>query len=725
MRRLLLMSALALGLLAGGEALAAEPERAPDGPMLLSADHLAYDSERELVIATGHVEIHRGQRILLADEVRYHEPSETVTAAGNVSLLEPTGDVLFADYVELTGDLRDGVIESIRVLLSDGSRMAANGARRIGGYRTEMRKAVYSPCDLCAEHPQRAPLWQIKAVKVVHDQESHDIEYEDAWLEFFGVPVAYTPYFTHPDPTVKRRSGFLAPTFRSSSRLGFNVTLPYFWAIDAQHDFTFAPRFTAKEGVVLAGEYRGHAGNGLYSLRGAITRADKRDLNGNLLGGEETRGYVAGLGAFALNPIWQWGFDFTRSTDDTFMRRYDVETAGTLSTSDTLVSNAYVEGIDGRRLFSTDFYAFQGLDETDDPSRSPLVLPLIDFRYSSDPDRRQGQWELEGNSVVLTRREGSNTRRVSLKGGWTYRGVGSYGDLYTVNLGLRTDGYFVENVPDPGDPARPDFDGLTGRVWPEASFTWRYPFVSASGGLRQIIEPVVQAVISPNGGNSEKIPNEDSQDFEFDDTRLFSANRFTGYDRVEGGPRINYGLNWSLHGPESGSISAFLGQSYRLRDDDTFRLGSGLSGHVSDYVGRIKVIPNPYVDLLYRFRFDRDDFSARRSELVTGFGPSFLRLNIDYIFLDSEVSRVDQPAFGSREQLNLRARLHFLDNWSLTGSWRRDLTGNDRSLQFSTGIVYEDECFRAYLLGVRTFTRDREIEPSTDVLFQIELKNLG
>lgn len=719
MRRALSICALLVGLLAGGGARAVAIGGG-DQPMLLSADYLTYDKERSLVIATGHVEIVQDQRILLADEVRYHEPSETVTAAGNVSLREPSGDVLFADYLELTGPLQDGVIKTIRILLSDGSRMAANGARRIGGNRTEMRKAVYSPCELCEDDPEAPPLWQIKAIKVVHDQEHHEIEYQDAWLELFGVPVAYTPYFSHPDPTVKRKSGFLVPTYGSSSRLGFHVTVPYFWAIEPYRDLTIAPMFTAKESVLLGGEYREHTGNGKFQLNGAITRVDKRDDFGNLVSGkDETRGYIKGTGNFELSPIWQWGFDFARTTDDTFLRRYGI------STDETLISNAYVEGVERRRFFSADFYSFQGLRTTDDPDQEPLILPLIDYRFSSNPSRDNGQWNIEANSLVLTREEGTDTRRLSLKGGWTYRGIGSMGDLYVFNVSLRGDGYFVENVADPGDPNREAFDGITGRVWPEASLLWRYPFVAESGGLRQIVEPIAQAIISPNGGNPEKIPNEDSLDFEFDDTRLFSANRFTGYDRVEGGPRLNYGLNWSLHGPTTGSISAFLGQSYRARADDTFRADSGLEGHTSDYVGRVKIEPKRYFNLLYRFRLDRSDFSARRNEIATSFGPSFFRLNVDYVLVDAEESRPDQPAFGAREQLNAGGTLKFLDYWSLTGGWTRDLTDDGNTLQYSTGLYYEDECFIASLVALRTFTRDRDIEPNTSFLFRIQFKNLG
>ena len=218
--------------------------------VVMSADSLTYDEALGVVTAAGNVEISQGQRLLIADAVTYNEFHDVMTASGNVTLMEPTGEVLFADYLELSDELRDGVMRNIRILLNEETRIAANSARRSNGNRTEMNKAVFSPCKLCPLHPEEPPLWQIKAVRIVHDQEARDVAYYDAWLEMFGIPVLYTPYFEHPDPTVKRRSGFLAPSYGSSSTLGVQLTTPYYWNIAPHRDATLKPKFTSDEGIV-------------------------------------------------------------------------------------------------------------------------------------------------------------------------------------------------------------------------------------------------------------------------------------------------------------------------------------------------------------------------------------------------------------------------------------------------------------------------------------------
>ena len=251
----------------------AAPTRAQerDAPLVFSADDVVYDRDSAIVIAEGRVEVARAERVLLADRVSYNTETGVVSASGNVSILEPNGDVVFASQVELRDDLREGFITGIGVLMADGSRLAANAARRTADQRTVMTRAVYSACPLFCpldgHGSERAPLWQFKAARVIHDQKAKRIVYRDAVLEFGGFPVAYTPYFSHPDPTVDRKTGFLAPTYGSSDPLGAKVELPFFIAFAPHRDATITPLITSKEGAVLGAEYRERDGRG--AIRGA------------------------------------------------------------------------------------------------------------------------------------------------------------------------------------------------------------------------------------------------------------------------------------------------------------------------------------------------------------------------------------------------------------------------------------------------------------------------
>jgi len=717
-----LMSALSgsLGSSWGGMGAASAQERSPaiepEHPLQLLADSVTYDLERGVVVASGHVEIVYGERILLADEVRYDTKSDTVVASGDLSLLDPDGDVIFADRIELTDALREGFVTSIRILMADESRLAANNARRGADGRTVMSKAVFSACSACPEHPEKPPLWQIKAVRVIHDKRERRIEYEDAFLEFFGVPIAYTPYFSHPDSTVKRQSGFLAPSYGSSTQLGLKLETPYYFALRPDLDATLSPLFTAREGLVLGGEYRQQFETGRLEANGSITRGQRRDESNAEIGGREIRGHLAASGRFAIDPTWRWGIDAERTTDDTYLRRFDIDGA------DTLTSNIFAEGFLGRTYASVNTFAFQGLRDEDDPGNTPIIFPEIVYHFVGEPGSLGGRFTIDANALILERSDSTDSRRLSLGTGWHLPYIAPRGDIYEFHASLRGDLYQADDVGDPFDPTGVPSDGFSGRLYPQLALDWRYPLLRHDGALQKVIEPIASVVLSPYGGNPDDVPNEDSVSFEFDDTNVLRPNRFTGLDRVEGGPRLNYGLRFGLYDPDGGYATAMFGQSLRVKADTTFADKTGLEDRRSDFVGRLTWAPSTLLDLSNRFRLDRDTFSIRRNEIKLSAGPKLLRADVDYVSLARELTADE---LTSREEINFRGRLQVTRYWAVDTNTRRDFSDGGDTLDYGFGIMYEDECFIFMSRFERDFTADRDIQPSTSLNFKIRLKHLG
>lgn len=695
----------------------ARDARTPTGdtPFLLSADRITYNEDLGIVTASGAVEISNDDRVLLADEVSYNQKLGIVTASGNVSLLEPSGEVLFAEYMEIDDELKTGVVESLRILMTDNSRFAANGGRRLSENRTELVKAVYSPCEICRENPDKPPLWQIRAARIIHIRDQHEIEYRDAVLEVYGVPIAYTPYFSHADPTVKRKSGFLVPNFGSSSDLGARVQVPYYFAIAPDRDLTFEPIFTSKEGIVLAGQYRQATETGQYDVYASATRVDKRNDLNERIDDKENRGHIDAEGRFAANDTWKWGFDVERATDDTYLKRYR------FSNADTLTSDLFIEGINGRNYAAASMYTFQGLDVNDDPGTTPYVAPLLDYGMVFD-GIHHSTVDLSANAVSLYRTDGLDTRRISLDGAWRLPYVGPIGDVYTFIASLGVDGYDINGFVNPGQNTAGTHNGTELRASPLVAVDWRYPWIRRGASIDQVIEPVVQLIATPYGGNPSDIPNEDSQALEFDDTNLFSLNRFPGHDRVESGPRANVGVRASAYGDTGGYASLVLGEVFRVKDDDTFPTQSGLDDSQSDLVAGLTIAPSSYFDVTYRARLDYENFSLRRNEVYVSMGPPSLRLLTNYVKLNRDLS-VDE--LGDREELYNALHWKFQQYWSGFMESRRDLTGNGNQIRTGAGLQYLDECIGLRLEFERNFTRDRDIEPSTSLNFRIVLRNLG
>ncbi|MEM8950746.1 MAG: LPS assembly protein LptD [Pseudomonadota bacterium] len=692
----------------------AQTVEASEGPVLLLADDVKVDEPRQIVTAEGDVEIARGNRRLLADRVRYYQAEDRIEAIGNVTLLEPGGEAIYAELMSVSGDMKDGIIEELRARLDTDSRLAATSAKRIDGTRTEMDQAVYSPCPLC-EESDSPPLWQISASKVTHDQEAKDVTYNHAFFELYGVPVLYTPYFAHPDPSVKRRSGFLSPSIGTDTELGFTLETPYYFALTPHYDATLAPIFTSEEGVVLAGEFRHRLRNGRYDLGASITRGSEAERSNNdEASRDEFRGHVVGDGDFALGGGWSWGYDLSLASDDTYLERYD------FSDLDILENRLFIEKIQGRNYFAANSYGFQGLRETDDQGLIPVVLPLLDLEMSSDPMLWGSRFFLDSNFLALTRTDGLDTRRFSTTGGWRLPWLGPLGDEYKLTLSLRGDYYDLD-----GDPDTLEDGGrrTESRLIPRATLDWRWPWIGDSFGLTPVIEPIASLALAPNGLNDDDIPNEDSLDLEFDDTNLFEESRFPGLDRVEEGSRVSYGLRFAGIGETGETVNALFGQSWRFQKDDQFDADTGLDGRFTDYVGRVEVRPANWFSGRYRFRLDRDTFAPVRNEVRASLGPSRLRLDVNYLSLEDDPSVSDEE-FRKREEITAGLQLGLGGGVTVRAQTRRDLRA-DSTVANTFGLIYRHPCL-VLIGGVeQQFTKDRDAGDGTTISLRLTFQNLG
>ncbi|MBM3526447.1 MAG: LPS-assembly protein LptD, partial [Alphaproteobacteria bacterium] len=498
--------------------------------------------------------------LLRAQEIRFDRRSNRVFARGDVVLIEPDGNVGFASEVELTGDFREGVLRDLRGLLPENGRLAANGARRSDGNVTELSRAVYSTCNLCPENPERPPLWQLRAERAQRDEARGQIAYYDAMLEMWGIPVTYLPYFEHADPSVGRRTGLLPPSFGHSSYLGGFLEVPYYWTLGDSADITLAPMLTTRQNLMLSGEYRRRFANGILNLQASGTVDQESRF----------RGHIFTTGRFDLDETWRWGFQFQRVSDVTYLRRYR------FNQPRLLTSTLFAEGFGENSYTYADTLAYQGLRAEDDDRRLPVVAPRFFHERVFQPGGIGGRLTADISSFSVFRPEGTDTQRIASRLNWQRPFRGDAGDLWRLQVNLDVAGYHASDIVDPTNPARKQ-DGFIGRALPTVALDWRMPFVRHDSWSSQVIEPMVMFAAAPNVGNDWRVPNEDSLDFEFGDTNLFSLNRFTGRDRLEGGTRFNYGVRGALYTHSGAGAELMLGQSWRLHQDDSFFAGSGLA----------------------------------------------------------------------------------------------------------------------------------------------------
>ena len=389
-----------------------------DKQMMVQASEVQYDHVNHRVNAVGNVQIYYDGSTIEADKVTYNQNTKRLRAEGNVRLTEPGGNVTYGELLELNDDYRDGFVDSLRIETPDATRFAAARADRSSGRYSVLQSGVYTACEACKEDPKKPPLWQVKAARIIHDEEEKMIYFEQAQLEFFGMPMAYFPYMSAPDPTVKRKSGWLMPVFSNSTKYGFRAEAPYFWALAPNYDLTLTPSIMTKQGPMMQGEFRHRTMNGAYAIRAAgLYQFDKDEFMRSdgvpTPGYRDWRGAIETNGQFSLNQRWVWGWDGLLVTDKTFYQDYNPSTF----TSDARnpfqsgrmegISQLYLTGRGSRSFFDARSIYYYGFSEFDNQKEIPVIHPVVDYRYVVDQPVLGGELGFKFNLTSLSRQSAS------------------------------------------------------------------------------------------------------------------------------------------------------------------------------------------------------------------------------------------------------------------------------------------------------------------------------
>lgn len=688
-----------------------------DAPVVFSADQIGNDAESGELVARGHVVmLHRGF-LLEADELRYDETSGRAVASGNVRITDPEGAVLRATRIELENELRAGAIENVHVILDNGARLAAARGERFPEGTSRLDRAVFSPCPVCQDDPDDVPIWQLRAVRVTHDREARRLIYRDAFFDVFGVPVMWTPWFSHPDPTAERATGLLVPDIRTTKELGLVLELPVLWTLSPSFDVTLTPIVTTEAPPALAGKLRRHVGKGRFEVQGAFTINDQPGSTFDDNTNDGLRGFISATGRYLHDENWQSTVQGQFATDDTFMRIYN------FSNADTLVSSYKLEGFFDRSYVRGEALGFQGLRVEDVDGLTAHALPLIDANFVSSPGVFGGTVSARLNTLQLIRTNGADTKRLSGSVQWEAPFILPTGQRIVFDAFLRGDVYDIRDA-DNFDTEIFAVDGGTEvRGMARASATMTWPFISHAGGVTQVIEPVVQVMAVPEGSNNRNIPNEDSRTFELSAANLFSLNRAPGLDVWESGSRATWGLKYRLDSRDI-AVAAMAGQSYRVNDQgDFFPDGTGVADKLSDVIGAVDISWRDWFSISWQGQFDKDEFTSRRQEFVATFGVDRINFNVGYLDIDRGL-----PLSGreSREEIRFDANLRATDTWNLFGGLVYELQDRDDPIEWETGVLYKDSCCLEIGVSVRKrFTLDRDVEPGTAVIFRIRLRDLG
>ncbi|MGE0005207.1 MAG: LPS-assembly protein LptD [Parvibaculaceae bacterium] len=689
------------------------------------ANKITYDARTKIAVAIGKVVLTYGKYELVATRVSYDQRNDKMTAVGEVRLTEPTGNILEAERAQLMNNFKDGFAEHLRLLLTNDATITADYATRQDGYLTVYEHVVYTACKTCTMSDGR-PLWQLKSREVTHNEREGVIYHRDATFEFGGHDLITLPYFSHPDPTVKRRTGFLTPKFSYAGVYGVGVETPYFWNLAPNYDVTFRPVITSDQGVLARAQWRHRLANGSYYVDAAgIYQLDKDQPSP---GDTRWRGGARSEGKFSLNRYWNWGWDGTIVSDETFLDKYKIDGRNEAE------NRVYIAGLRGRNYFSAQALNFEPLDDDDEEDFFPTAVPYIQHSYTFDQPVLGGEFGYDWNFYSLHRGDsifgldprvnlrdtnlGTDQTRGVANLTWQRRIINGMGQVITPFGNLRGDLYITENLPD--DNGLTEDTETTTRFQPTAGVDVRWPFLADTQGGQHILTPVAQVIASTDEDDEDDIGNEDSINVSFDATSLFLHDRFTGLDRYEGGTRVNAGLLYTFLSQNGGFLRASFGESFHVAGENSFYEDSGLEGTSSDLVGAIAWQPWDSVRLSYQARFEEDFSDINVQEAALSLNFDRFSGSISYASLDAD-PHVDRD--DNEEQVWGSFGWNFYGGWSLYGGVRYDLE-ESKLLRDTIGFGYNCDCFN-FRIFYEEDHADEDEKVDRSVLFSIDLKSLG
>lgn len=736
-----------------------------DSQMLLEADTLVYDNDRQTVTAVGGVQIDYDGNRLVAQRVAYDRSTGRLVASGAVEVIDKTGNKISSSEIDVTDDFRDGFVNRLRLETPDKTYFGAESAERRDGAITTFNTGVYTACEPCEKTPDKSPVWRVKAKKIIWNGQTKTVRFENARFEMFGYPLAYLPYFDIADPTVKRKSGFLLPQISYKNDLGIGVGVPYYLALDPTYDLTITPRGYSSQGFMAEAEFRQRFDNGQYSIKvAAINQASPGKFDYDSVDSHEKfRGMVATKGNFNLNSRWNVGWDVMAQTDKNFAYSYGI------SDYDTYVqqSEIYLTGLNDRNFFDLRTYSFQVQESILDSSpnsiseRQPIVLPVMDYSVTPDTPVFGGELNINMNVTALTRDRldafeysdfdgvvppiyGDNIRgvdgrtaRMTAQAEWRRTFITPGGLALTPLLQLRGDTIYANyngNTIDVLNNQMPNIDiDVRSQYWrymATAGLEARWPILFSMANSSHVVEPMAQILARPDEQFAQRlgIPNEDAQSMVFDATTLFETDKFSGYDRIEGGTRANLGIRYSGSFSNGWTTNAIVGQSFQIAGLNSFAgvdmvsagAYSGLEHDRSDYVAQVGVgSPNGFAGSVGG-RFDEKTLNAKRAELKVGYNTDRLSASAKYAFIEK------QALYGfvrDRHEVTVGARAKVNDYWSVFGSAIYDFQ-SEVLVRDSIGFAYDDECF-TFALALNESRDINTRELSRGVGFNLSFRTIG
>lgn len=696
------------------------------------ADLLVHDEEHNAIYAKGNAYINQNNQYIFADEILYSMDNRKIYAKGNVAFENERGHLFFAQEVVFDKGEYNGVALDFQAKITK-SRLVAKLAEIQHKEIMTLEDFTYSPCSICKDDTKpNFPLWQIRADTGKLDRSSDQLTFTHAKIDVFGKPIFYTPYFSAPAPGAKRRSGFLMIKNNVNSVLGSSIKAPYYFNLAPNYDLLYSPEFFSKNMIIHHADFRHLLKSGSYRLKASFLNQDLIDRRGKKVStpvkDKKMHYSLVGHYIFDSSSALEGYLDFTSTRvhdkSKEHLKKFKIHN-GDYLTTDVHFMNYNNQS----HYYSLRTLQFQDLRTGYNAKTTPLIFPMLDGRVEKKTDFLNASFFAEYNILNLHRAQGTSYNRVSLKPGAHIPFSAKHGSRGHVNLFVRTDFYKITKKPIQvnvlkADSFRGGEIGSESRITPEISSEWSLPFYKYVNGSSIIIEPVITSAYSSYKSNLHKVSNEDSLDPEINAGNLLSINKFSGFDRLETGPRANIGMRTSISSQYFDNANFFIGQAFRKKQDKNFNATSGLHKRSSDYVGKFTLIPNQNILITDNIRFKRNIKSIQKNELSINVTNAKYNGSLTHAF--SKRDKLESLNKRFRQEYIANGEYNFYQSWWVIGNVHGNLgrlsTGEKNKLiSDGAGLKYLGDCLTFDFNLKRDYIKTKSIKPSTTLTWSISV----
>ena len=674
-----------------------------------TSDKIKVDEKNDIVTATGNVIIINKTRKIVANKVVYEKNLDKAVATGKVKLIEKDGSVYESDKVVLTNEFKSVVAIPLFGKLKDQSSISAKNLKKNDIGESFLKEGVYTACE-CDLKKQETPIWRLETKQIKHDPNTQTIYLKHPVMKIFSLPIYYLPYLSFPDWTVKRRSGFLQPTYGYSNRNRFHIKIPYYYAPkkDPTWDMTFTTHQNGKTGHADQLNLRKE-----YNKSSLQTNIYKGNLDTNKSDGDNV--FAASLKATSFLNNWKINIEGKYADQETFMRRYGFD--------DNASYKSYIElkKINDNSISNIEIYNIQNLDESSSINE-PVLAPSISHHIFNTNKKHNYHYDIKLDAHSIYNDEGYDIKRWSGSGNinkkFNYKNLLLDADA---NVGL--DLYSIQGRPSTDTNNNRYID----RISSGFSITASNQVNLVNNEYNLMLEPKIQLSSVFSTDRTDEIPNRDSSEFILDQANLFLNNQYQGRDNIQSNERLNLGLTTLLMTENLGDFNFFIGQSQKL---------SGTQKNISianiDRQSHLINTINWNINEMFNFSWfslynhhnlksDTSDFQFSGAVDGWSYSANHRSVNKEFIYDNND-----------REELVLNLSKNF-SNWKTSYSRTYDLKNNEDELISETlGLEYNgsgymlDNCL-TILFEYKSSggIADRDILPEDSVYLTFSFRNLG